>query len=212
MKQLILLLLIAIALTSCSEETIDKEAYITNGVIELVTFSMSENPTEQNKGFSPGYYCYLNLETDSVFIQRKIDMFDKPKIVARAGSISGISKHPAIVAYLEASKQYESGSVITPKTPEGSIYCGLTFYTNYKHAGKERIHYFTSRNLDKRFELFTGYILALIESNELGLVNKFAPEDSVIVPIVNHQSFNLGPMPPPPIRAKVNYTPPLNKR
>ncbi|MBB6611309.1 hypothetical protein H7F15_09695 [Pontibacter sp. Tf4] len=219
MKQLLLsLTTIAILLTGCSDETIVKDAPAGDGsVIELVTFGLSDNPTQQNKGFCPGHYVYINLETDSVYIQRKIDNSDSTETVAKAGYISGISKHPAIVAYIEASRQYESSNLITPKTPEGTLYCGLTFYTNYSYAGEERIYYFTSRELDKRFELFTDYLLALTESPDLDVVNSLVPDDSIMVPIVNHESFGAGrtvpwsdrPMPPPPV--KVNYTPPLEK-
>ncbi|NEM96838.1 hypothetical protein [Pontibacter burrus] len=220
MKQLIVSLLIAtILLYSCSDETIVKEAPIRSGsVIELVTFGLSENPTKENKGFRPGYYCYINLQTDSVYIQHKRHYLDVPQTVARAGYIKNISRHPAIVAYTEASKQYKNGKLITPKTPEGTLYCGLTFYTNYSHAGKERIHYFTSQRLDKRFQRFTDFVLALTESKELEPVNKSVPEDAVIVPIVNNQSFGLGPappwsdLPPPPVRATINFTPPLENR
>jgi len=220
MRQLLPFLASAtILLFGCSDETMEKDTPVRSGsVIELVTFGLSENPTEKNKGFSPGYYCYINLQTDFVYIQRKRHDLDESVTVARAGYIKNISRHPTIVAYTEASKQYKNGKLITPKTPEGALYCGLTFYTNYSHAGKERIHYFTSRKLNKRFERFTDFVLALTESKELEPVYKTVPDDSVIVPIVNHKSFGSErtvpwsdrPLPPPPVR--VNYTPPLEKQ
>jgi hypothetical protein len=219
MRQLLLCLAAsaALLLAGCSEETINKEVPVRDGsVIELVTFSFADNPTKENKGFGPGYYCYINLDNDSVYIQRRVDDSGVYQTIAKASHLTDISSHPAIVAYIDASKQYKSGKLITPKTPEGVLYCGLTFYTNYRNTGKDRIHYFTSRKLDERFELFTDYVLALLDNKELKPVHKFMPGDSVMVPIVNHKSFGSATPwsdlpPPPPIRSKVNYTPPLEK-
>lgn len=210
MKQLILLLLSGMVFTSCFEETIEKEAPERNShIIEFVTLGFAENPTDKNKGFGAFYYCYLNLTTDSVFIQQKINPIEQPETFAWAGTIPGLSNNSELQNYLGATKQYKSGEKISEPIEEGANFCGPTYaIRNYK-AGVDNIHYFTTNDLDVRYVQVKDFILSLRNKDQLKPVNTI-DEDVIVVPIVSVAGSDLRPPPPPdlpppppPVRAKI---------
>ncbi len=213
MKQLILCLAgVSLFFTSCSEETIVQEQPVSSKQsIELLTFGFAEYQTEQNKGFGANFYCYIDLTTDSVFIQRKINPLEENKISAWAGILPGISQQPVIVEYIEASQKYVSGTTISPELSEGTLYCGNHYYIKYKQDDEERFHFYRTTGLDEKYKQVTDYIQLLEQNSILRQSHKFINEDSVVVPAVNQPGFSLRQI-PPPIRAKVNYAPPVEKR
>jgi hypothetical protein len=101
MKPLLLSLAgLAIVLSGCSEETIIKDAPTRDeSIIELVALGLSEDPTEENKSFGLAYYCYLNLETDSVFVQKRLIEDEQYETFAWAGTIKDLAKSKAIELY-----------------------------------------------------------------------------------------------------------------
>ncbi|MBB6611310.1 hypothetical protein H7F15_09700 [Pontibacter sp. Tf4] len=211
MKSILLSLVgIAIVLSGCSEETIKKEFTVRDShVIEFVTLGFAEDANDENKGFGAFYYCYLNLATDSVFIQQKINPIEQPETFARAGIIAGISQNPVLHNYLEAAKQYKSGQIISEPVEEGASFCGPTYAIRNYGSGVEKILYFNTNDVDLRFVHVKDFILSLLKKEQLKPV-KVMDEDKIVVPMVRFAGYDLRPPPPdlphppPPAQEKVN--------
>jgi hypothetical protein len=215
MKPLLLSLAgLAIVLSGCSEETIIKDAPARyESIIELVAFGLSEDPTEENKGFGLAYYCYLNLETDSVFVQKRLIEDEQYETFAWAGTIKDISRNQKLLNFIQSSQQTKNGNIVST-LPNGKLfYDGYNYYSSYINGNSSKFHFYTTYQLESEFEKGVEYMMALYQHEKLKPVNSFVNADSIVVQLVNKPAFNKGRLsPPPPIRAKVNYTPPLEKR
>ncbi|WP_162427658.1 hypothetical protein [Pontibacter pudoricolor] len=188
-------------------KAVDKRA------IELVAFGFADNPTEENKGFGIAYYFYLNLDTDSVFIQRRINPDDKPVTLAWTGTIKGISEDEKIREFINVSRETPNGFIMDTRIPELVLYCSYYYYSRYKDGDNVKYQLFTHHNLDKRFRRAVDLIMNAYQNSHLMPVSNFVEPDSIIVPIMNGEDILFGPPPapmpppPPPIRATINYTP-----
>ncbi|MER2998528.1 hypothetical protein [Pontibacter populi] len=204
----------AALLLGCSEENIEKETPVSSsGVIELVAFGLSENPIEENKGFGVAYYCYLNLETDSVFVQKRLNEDEQYETFAWAGTIKGISQNQKLLNFIEVSQKTKNGNIVTTLPNGKFFYDGYHYYSSYKKGNSDKFHFYTASKLESEFEEGVEYMMALYQHEKLKSINSFVNTDSIVVQLVNRPAFNKGRLsPPPPIRVKVNYTPPLEKR
>jgi hypothetical protein len=195
----ILIFIICIFFASCGEEKFNGAPITANTTIELVVLGPTEVPSEQNKGFGLIYYCYLNLENDSIFIQYREDVFESKSAKARAGTIRGLSKNGTILTFLDASKKMRNGNMEATNIPDGVLYCGNTYFTRLWQGNSEKYYLYTTHNLDERFEKATDLIMALRNNNQLRQVSRTVYEDNIIVPIINKEGFDFPPPPPPPI-------------
>jgi hypothetical protein len=215
MKQLILCLAgTAILLAGCSEETIKQEIPEPGKhEIELIAFGMSNNPTDQNKGFGLAYYCYIDLKSDSVFIQKRVGSFESSQDSAWVGMVSGLSQNKVLRSFIEASQQTKNGNIVATLPNGKFFYDGYHYYSSYKKGNSDKFHFYTTSELETKFEEGVDYIMALYLKEKLKPVNSFVNADSMVIQLVNKPEFSVGRLPaPPPIRATVNYTPPtVNK-
>lgn len=219
-RTIVYLLPLLFGLCSCTDENQISTPFSDEHAIELLAFGFADNPTEENKGFGVANYFYLDLTTDSVFIQSKVDTGGTYVTIARAGTIAGLAKEPVVSAFIKATAEYESGKTISAPIEEGVLYCGSTYYSNYKNRSGERFHYYTTHGLDSRIKDATRYFLSLRSDSRLTESNQLLHEDDLVVPIINHASFKFGPPPPfdlpppppPPVRSEINFAPPLEKR
>jgi hypothetical protein len=216
-RTIVYFLLLCLSLFSCTDEALEEKVNLEKHTIELVAFGFADNPTEENKGFGIAYYFYLNLDTDSVFIQKKIDLDDEPETFAWTGTIEGMSGNAKIKDFIDASRETPDGFISNTKIPELMLYCSYYYYSKYTDGENVKYQFYTHHNLDKRFRQAVDMIMGSYKSAQLIPVNKFVDSDSIIVAIISGGDVLFRPpppfdLPPPPIRAKVNYTPPLEKQ
>ncbi|NEM96837.1 hypothetical protein [Pontibacter burrus] len=205
-RTIVYILLLCFGLVSCTDDTLTKAPEPARHTIELVAFGFADNPTEENKGFGVAYYCYADLDTDSVFIQYRTDSRPDYITIAKTGTIKGLSKEPRILAYQQAIAKYENGTTLSTPIEEGALYCGPTYYSKYTNKDGERFHFYTTHGLDNSIELATRFLVALQSDSRLTDTTPSLDEDKVTVPVVNLPGFNFRPppqpLPPPPARAK----------
>lgn len=211
MKKVILqLLLISALMTSCKEESTGTIPIADENIIELVSIGSAVVPTDANQGYGIAYYCYLNLENDSVYIQRKIDPLEAPKMVAWAGTVTGLADNDTIKALIEAI--HKMGNVRINNTSPQNYGCNnrYPYALTHKQANDERV-FFSTGNPDKRIELATEYIIHLQYNSQLNQVASAVHEDSVMLPLIQKEGFNFHPLPPPPVKAIIKYEPPVER-
>ncbi len=143
--------MICFCLSSCSEDVVSNVLDSDKHTIELVAFGFAENPTEENKGFGVAYYFYLNLDNDSVFIQKKINPIEAPETLAWTGTIKGISEDNKLQDFINVSREMPNGFIADTKIPELTLYCSYYYYSRYKDGDKVKYQFYTHHNLDRRF-------------------------------------------------------------
>lgn len=211
MKKVILQLLFICALmTSCKEEGAGTIPIADENIIELVALGSAVVPTDANHGYGITYYCYLNLGNDSVYIQRKIDPLEAPKMVAWAGTVKGLADNDTIRALIEAIHSVGNVRIKNTSTQNYSFNHRYPYAFTHKQANDERI-FFSTGNRDKRIEVATDYIIHLQYNSQLNQVTSAVHEDSVMLPLIRKEGFNFHPLPPPPVKAIIKYEPPIEK-
>jgi hypothetical protein len=212
-------LLLCLSLFSCTDEASVEKVNLEKRTIELVAFGFADNPTEENKGFGVAYYFYLDLTTDSVFIQKKINPIEAPETLAWTGTIKDISEDEKLRDFINVSRETPNGFIADTKIPELALYCSYYYYSRYKDGENVKYQFYTHHNLDKRFRRAVDIFMNLYRRPQVRPVSTFVDSDSIIVPIVKGNDIVFGPPPapmapppPPPVRATIQFTPPLEKR
>jgi hypothetical protein len=212
MKNVILkLFLISALITSCKEEDESTVSKTDGNIIELVGLGLADNPTDTNKRFGITYYCYLNLENDSVYIQRKLDPLEDTRTVAWAGTVKGLAENDLIQGLIEFTGRMDNGRVKGTKPPTLSFHHSPDYVLLHKQANKEKFLFYSTYKLDKRIKEATQYMINLQYDKQLDHVPTMVNEDSIVLPIINKEGFDFLPPPPRPVKSTIEFKSPVEK-
>ena len=203
----LLILLISSSLYSCQKR--DK------GKIQLIDLGMTENRTEENKGYGLARYYLLNLNNDSVYIQHKIEKDDSTNAtlnLAWAGKIKGLSDNEKISEFTQNSKTTENGKIEKLFPSSGSLTEGVLSYISYDDGTNKRFYYFKTYKPNNHFSNTIDFILNLKNNTQLRKAKARINEDSIINPIFNNKKFTFVEAPPPPIKRTIKFNLPEAKQ
>lgn len=203
----LLLLLISCSLYSCKKK--DKFQ------IQLIDLGMTENGTEENKGYGLARYYLLNLNNDSVYIQHKIEKDDSTNAtlnLAWTGKIKGLSESEEIIEFTQNSQTTDNGTIEKLFPSSGSLTKGALSYISFDDGLNKKFYYFKTYKPNNQFSNTIDFILDLKNSPQLKKAKAKISEDSIIGPIVNNKKFTFVEAPPPPIKRTIKFNIPEAKQ
>jgi hypothetical protein len=146
-----------------------------------------------------------------VYIQRKVDTLEAIRTVAWAGKVKGLAENDLIEGLIEVTGRMDNGRVKGTKPPELSFHHSSDYVLIHKQANKEKFFFYTNVNLDRRIKEATKYIIGLQYDSQLKQVASAVNEDSVVVPLLYKEGFDFLPPPPRPVKATIEFKPPVEK-
>lgn len=177
--------------------------------LTLVGIGLTQTPNEQNKGFGPSYYCYINFDNDSIFIRRRFNYEDPARTEIKIGFIKNIASTDSLINGIIALEKLPNGDIKGTEIPEGSLYDGFNFYLEIKQGSLNRHFYYRQYNLDSAINKMTEKILLMQRDKRITvfLGKDVMNDDSIISPIVHSKDFLIAP--PPPLNSKIRFNPPV---
>jgi hypothetical protein len=165
--------------------------------LTLIVLGLADSFSKENSGYGINFYSCINLDNNSVFQESKFCAEDSIWKEVKSGSINNLSTNDTLISALKALENFPNGNIKETEIPEGTLYCGLLFYLEYKQNDKKQYFLFRDHKQNSSVKNLVHLILEADKKNQFSVDSKSysIKEDSLINLIVKSKGINLMPMP-----------------